>query len=148
MCVFSCVFVTFSWSTSELRINLVPLSMFKPSSIFHTDHSKTVLIFVDPFWYLCFVLVFVILPCLFHASLWSPAGKVLASWLTPLCVFWCVLSLSHMVSWVGCCTWLYWFLTFASALLVYIHIFLQNLPFPQILNFTQLSHVWASKRVS
>ena len=35
---------------------------------------------VDPFCYLCFVFVFVILSCLFHAVLWPPAGKGLTSW--------------------------------------------------------------------
>ena len=38
--------------------------------------------FVDPFCYLCFVFVFVILSCLFPAALWSPAGKGLTSWLS------------------------------------------------------------------
>ena len=48
-CVFLC-FCHFPYvplSTSELRVSLVPLNMFKPSSIFFTDHSKAVLLFVD-----------------------------------------------------------------------------------------------------
>ena len=48
------------------------------------------------------------LSCLFNTALWSP-------WLS--CV-WCfvVLSLSSVVSWVGCGTWSYWYLIFASLL--------------------------------
>ena len=30
---------------------------------------------MDPFYYFCFMFVFVILLCLFLAALWSPAGK-------------------------------------------------------------------------
>ena len=53
--------------------------------------------FVNPFCYLCFMFVFVMLSCLFLAALWSPAGNGLASWL--FCVlFSCVMSLSHTVS--------------------------------------------------
>ena len=37
---------------------------------------------MDHFCYLCFV--FVKLSCLFIATLWSPAGKVLTSWLSCL----------------------------------------------------------------
>ena len=33
-----------SWSTSELRVRLVPFNMFKPSSNFFADHSKAVLL--------------------------------------------------------------------------------------------------------
>ena len=36
--------------------------------------------FVDHFCYLC--LVFAMLSCLFIATLWSPAGKELTSWLS------------------------------------------------------------------
>ena len=38
------------------------------------ESSKAVL-FVDPFCYLCFNFIFVILSCLFLADLWSPASK-------------------------------------------------------------------------
>ena len=44
-------------------------------------------------------LVFVMLSCLFIAALWSPAGKGLTLWLL-FVMFNCVLSLSHVVSWV------------------------------------------------
>ena len=51
--------------------------------------------------YLCFV--FVMLLYLFIVALWSPAGKGLTSWLS-FVMFNCVLSLSHVVSWVRCGT--------------------------------------------
>ena len=58
------------------------------------------------------------LSCLFKAALWSPAGKGLASWISCVWSFLvfchfpvsCVLSLSRVVSWVGCGTWLHRFL--------------------------------------
>ena len=53
---------------------------------------------MDLLCYLC--LVFVMLSRLFIAALWSPAGKRLTSWLL-FVMFNCVLSLSHVVSWVG-----------------------------------------------
>ena len=56
---------------------------------------------MDHLCYLC--LVFVMLSRLFIATLWSPAGKGLTSWLLFL-MFNCVLSHSHVVSWVMCST--------------------------------------------
>ena len=56
---------------------------------------------MDHFYYLC--LVFVMLSHPFIAALWSPAGKGLTSWLL-FVMFNCVLSLSHVVSWVKCGT--------------------------------------------
>ena len=56
--------------------------------------------------------MFVVLLRLFIAALLSPAGKGLTSWCSCL---WCLivfLSLSHVVSWVRCGTWLYRFLIF------------------------------------
>ena len=70
--------------------------------------------FVDPFCYLCFV--FVMLSCLFIAALWSFAGKGLTSWLSCVWCFLVFLSLSLVVSWVRCGTWLYRFLTFTLLL--------------------------------
>ena len=61
--------------------------------------------------------VFVILSCLYLAALWSPAGKGLTSWLSCLWCFLEFLSLSHMVPWVRCWTWMYWFLIYAFFLL-------------------------------
>ena len=54
---------------------------------------------MDHLCYLC--LVFVMLSRLFIAALWSPAGKGMTPWLL-FVVFNCVLSLSHVVSWVRC----------------------------------------------
>ena len=65
---------------------------------------------VDPFCYLCFTFVFIILSCLFQAALWSPAGKGLTSWLSCVWCFPVFLSLYHMVSQVRCSTWLHRFL--------------------------------------
>ena len=39
--------------TSELRVKLVPLNMFRPSSNFLTDRSKAVFLCVSFFSYLC-----------------------------------------------------------------------------------------------
>ena len=50
-------------STSELRVRLVPLKMFKPSCIFFTDHSNATL-FCEPFCYLCLFFVMVFFLCL------------------------------------------------------------------------------------
>ena len=54
---------------------------------------------------LLFVFVFALLP--------AAVGKGLTSWLSCMWCFLVLLSLSHMVSWVRCCTWLYQFLIFA-----------------------------------
>ena len=55
-------------------------------------------------YYVCyFCLVYVMLTRLSIAALWSPAGKLLTSWLLRV-MFNCVLSLSHVVSWVRCGT--------------------------------------------
>ena len=43
--------------------------------------------FLDRFCKLCFVLVCVVLSCLFFVALWSPAGKGLTSWLSCLLYF-------------------------------------------------------------
>ena len=42
-----------------------------------------------------------VISCLFNAALLSPAGKGLTSWLSYVCLLCCVLSLFHVVSWVG-----------------------------------------------
>ena len=46
------------------------------------DRYGTVLLLWIFFIYSCFTFAFVVLPCLFLATLWSPAGKGLASWLS------------------------------------------------------------------
>ena len=64
--------------------------------------------------HLCFLcLVFLMLLLMFITALWSPAYKVLTSWLL-LVMFIVFLLLSHVVSWVRCGTLLYRFLIFAS----------------------------------
>ena len=95
-----CVFITFpyvSWSTSELRVRLVPLNMFKPSSNF-------LLIFYHiPKW-CCFCgsfLLFVFHVCLCYAVLSVPCSLVImqvTSWPSCLWCFLVFLSLSLMVS--------------------------------------------------
>ena len=65
--------------------------------------------------FVCFLcLVLGVLSRLFLAALWSPAGRGLTSWL--LIVMIMFLSLSHVVSWVRCGTWLYSFLIFVTFL--------------------------------
>ena len=51
--------------------------------------------------------------CLFITALWPPAGKGLTFWLS-FAMFYCFLSLSHVVSWVRCGTRLYRFLILAT----------------------------------
>ena len=67
-----------SWSTSEIKVRLVPWSYFKPSFKKYWPFQSGAY-FVDPFCYLCFMSV--MLSRLFIATLWSPAGKGLTSWL-------------------------------------------------------------------
>ena len=62
-------------------IELVPLNLFIPSSDMFADRSKAVLLLWN-FCYLCFMFVFIMLPCLFLTALRSPAGKGLTSWLS------------------------------------------------------------------
>ena len=57
---------------------------------------------MDQFCYLRFV--FVMLPGLFIAALWSPAGIGQAAWLSCMLCFIVFLSLSHVVSCVRCVT--------------------------------------------
>ena len=97
------------WSTSELRVSLAPCNWFKPS-------SKIFLLTVPIQYFLCgsmcfLCLVFLMLSRLFVATLWSPAGKGLISWL--LLVKFIVFLLLFLVSWVRCGHWLYRFLIFA-----------------------------------
>ena len=49
---------------------------------------------MDPFCYLSFMFVFVMLSFLFLAAMWSPAGKGLNSWFSCVLCFLTVLSLS------------------------------------------------------
>ena len=112
-CVFLC-FVTFPnvfWSASGLGERFAPWNWFKPSSkIFYWPFLGGTSL-VDHLCYLC--LVFYMLSRLFIAALWPPAAKGLTSWLLFVCLI-VFLSLSHLVSWVCCGTWLYRFLFFAA----------------------------------
>ena len=135
-----------SWSTFELRVWWAPWYPFKPSSKIFYWQFQGGISFVDHLWYLCLVMLsrlwyrlkpsskiflqfqggisfvdhlcylcLVMLSRLFIVALWSPAGKGLTSWLL-FVMFNCVLSLSHVLSWVWCGTWLYRFLIFATFL--------------------------------
>ena len=104
-----------SWFISELMVRLVLRNTiwFKPSSkilLFLTDRSKAVLLM----WIICGIFV-LCLSCFCVCSL-LPCGHLLAKgWPLGSCL-WCLivlLSLSHVVSWVRCGTWLYNFLIFA-----------------------------------
>ena len=54
--------------------------------------------------YLCYLcLAFVMLSCLFIATLWSPEGKAQTSWLL-FVMFIVILLLSRLVSWDMCGT--------------------------------------------
>ena len=72
----------------------IKTSLSLPGNIYFTDRSNAVLLFVDPFCYICFV--FVMLSCLFIAALWSPAGKGQTSWLLCCDVF---LGFCHFPMW-------------------------------------------------
>ena len=58
--------------------------------------------FVDPFCYLCFMLVLVMPPCLFLAALLLPAGMGWPLGFLVCGVFLCFLLLFHMMSRLGC----------------------------------------------
>ena len=129
-----------SWSTSELRVRLVPLKIvseydqeipqsqtadnplaprerarFKPSSKKFKWPLQGGTSFVH---LLCFCSVLCLL-CLcarlFICALWSPAGKGLTSWLS-FVVSNCEFVTFTLVSWVRCGTWLYRFQILASLL--------------------------------
>ena len=65
--------------TSQFRARLAPWNWFKPSSKIFYWPFQCGTSFVDHLCYLC--LVIVMLSRLFIATLWSPAGKMLTSWL-------------------------------------------------------------------
>ena len=97
-----------------MRARLAPWNWFEPS-------SKIFLLTVPrPFFFCGSIVLFICLVSamplrLFIAALWSTAGKGLTSRLL-FVVFNFVLSLSHVVSWVWCGTWLYRFLILAPFL--------------------------------
>ena len=97
----------------KLNLRLIPLNMFKSSSVFPWLFQGGVS-FVDHFYHLSLMLIFVMLFCLFLAAFWSPAGKGLTSWLScVLCFLNMFLALFHMAFRIRCGTWLYRFLIFA-----------------------------------
>ena len=100
-----------SWSTSELRVRLAPWNRFKRSSnIFYWPFQGGIS-FVE---HLCYVWLVFIMLCYLLVTCWERAD--LLAILALVCVFTCVLSFSHVVSWVRCATWLYRFLIFATFL--------------------------------
>ena len=104
-----------SWSTSELRVRLVPLNRFKSSSkIFYWPFQGGTS-FVDLLRFCSVLCLLCLCACLFTCALWSPAGKGLTSWLSFL-VSNCEFVTFPLVSWVRCGTWLYRFLIFAPLL--------------------------------
>ena len=91
-----------SWSTSELRVRLAQWNWFKLSSKILYWPFQCGTSFLDHLCFLC--LVFLMLSRLFIAALWSPARKVLSSWLLlVMCIVF--LLLSHVMSWVRYGTW-------------------------------------------
>ena len=102
-----------SWSTSELGWGWGRETNWSPPGKYFYWPNQGGTSFVDHLCCLC--LVFFMLLRLFIAVLWSPAGKGLTS-KHSFVMFYCVLSLSHVVSWVRCGTWLYRFLIFATFL--------------------------------
>ena len=87
-----------SWSTSEIRVRLVPSSMFKPSSHLLTDRSKAVL--------LLWILFVICVSCLSlsHCLVCplQPCGQGKGWPLVSLVcnIFLVFLSLSNMMSWI------------------------------------------------
>ena len=66
----------------NISSRLVPLNNFLQALQYFYRAHKSGASFVDHFYYLCFIFVFVMLYCLFLVALWSPTGKGLASWLS------------------------------------------------------------------
>ena len=69
-------------------------------------------------WLLLWILFVIYVLCLSCCYVYSlqhcvPAWKGLTSWHSCMWCFLVFLSLSHVVSWVRCGTWFYWFLIFA-----------------------------------
>ena len=100
-----------SWSTSELRVRLVPWNRFKPSSKIFYWQFQGGTSFVDHLWYFCLVFVMPLCASVFCAF-WSPAWKGLTYWLSVV-VSSCEFVTFPLVSAVRCGTWLYRFLVFA-----------------------------------
>ena len=77
-------------SSSELRVRLVSLNMFKPSSDFFADHSKAVLLLRILFCYLCVMFVFVMLSsanCSLVITCWERVDLLALLCVVLSCVF-------------------------------------------------------------
>ena len=86
---------------SELRVRLARRETGLSPPVFFYRPFQGSTSFVDHLCYLC--LVFVMLPRVFIAALWSPEGKWLTSWLL-FVMFIVMVLLSHLVSWEWCGT--------------------------------------------
>ena len=97
VCCVSCVFVTFpyvSWSTSELRVSLVLLNMFNPSSDYLLPIPMRCFI-CGFFLYLCFMFIFAMFSYLILVvTCWERAGL--------LDLLWMFLYFCHFPIW---CSW-------------------------------------------
>ena len=103
---------------------MIPVQALQKNSF--TDCSKAVL-FVDHSCYFCLVLLCFRVP-LFIGALWSPAGKMLTSWLS-FVMSNCVVVTLPLVSWVRCDALLYRFLIFALFLILsYEHEYITSSP--------------------
>ena len=130
VCCVSCVvslFPNVSCSTSGLRVRLAPWNSFKPS-------SKIFLLTVPRQYFVCgSSVLFMFCVCHAFASVQCClCGHLLGKdWPLGSCL-WCLnvfLSLSHVVSWVRCGTWLYRFLIFVAFLLCpiwFVHDWINN----------------------
>ena len=111
VCFLVLCFVTFD-PHQNLRVRLLPLNMFKPSSDFFLTASRCCFFF-GSFLLFIFHVYICKMSFLFLAAWCSPVGKGLTSSLScSVCII-VFLSLSHMVLWVRHCTWLYRSLTLA-----------------------------------
>ena len=86
----STFYVCQQWWVSLAYVQVCQGTCFSPPVIFLLTVLKGDGSFVDPFCYLCFIFILIMLSCLLLAALWSPAGKGLTSWLSCMlcfCVF-------------------------------------------------------------
>ena len=96
-----------------------PWNRFKPSSKIFYWRFQGVTSFVDLLCFFCLVVTMHLCSSVLCA-LWSPAGKVLTSWLL-FVMSNCEFVTFPLVSWVRCGTWLYQFLIFAPLLTLSCH---------------------------
>ena len=99
-----------SWSISELWVRLAPWKRFSPP-------VKYFLLTIPRRYFFCGSFVFFV-SCVSHAFASVHCGLVVTCWeradlLALVGDVYCILLLSHVVSWVRCGTWLYRFLILA-----------------------------------